>query len=60
MLFNEKDLCVYRGRLDESRPNSGIPVTGKDMRAAIDIMMQGKEIPSPHFPSMGCNIKWKK
>lgn len=60
MLFDENELCVYRGRLDESRPNSGVPVTGKDMRAAINMMTQGKEMTLPQYPSMGCNIKWKR
>jgi len=59
-LFDSNDICVYRGRLDESRPGSGLPVTGKDMRAAIDTMLAGKEINEVQFPSMGCNIKWKK
>lgn len=60
MMFNEKDSCVYRGRLDASRPGSGVPVTGEDMRNAFDSMLNGEEIAEPHYPSMGCNIKWKQ
>ncbi len=59
-LFDENDRCVYRGRLDESRPGNERPLDGKDMRAAFDAILGGQNIPSPHFPSMGCNIKWKK
>ena len=49
---------MYRGRLDESSPNSGIEPTGKDLRDAIDNLIGGKEINSNQLPSMGCNIKW--
>lgn len=58
-LFDANDICVYRGRLDESRPGKDIPVTGKDMRIALDAVLEGKEIPERQYPSMGCNIKWK-
>lgn len=58
-LFDANDICVYRGRLDESRPGKEIPITGKDMRDAIDAVLQGKEISEKQYPSMGCNIKWK-
>jgi len=57
-LFDEALKSVYHGRLDESRPNSNIPVTGKDVRHAIDAMLEGKTIEKT-LPSMGCNIKWK-
>jgi peroxiredoxin len=58
----DKDLkCVYRGELDGSRPGNEVPVTGKSMRAALDNLVEGKEIdPENQRPSMGCNIKWKK
>ena len=57
----DKDLkLVYRGQLDDSRPSNGIPVTGKDMRAALDFLLAGKNIPAEQKPSIGCNIKWKK
>ena len=56
----DKDLkLVYRGQLDDSRPENGIPVTGKDIRNALDNILENKPI-SPHQkPSIGCNIKWK-
>jgi hypothetical protein len=45
--------------LDDSRPDNGIPITGKDLRAALDAVLAGKPV-SPHQkPSIGCNIKWK-
>jgi len=49
----------YRGQLDDSRPGNGAPVTGKDLRIAIDAVLSGEEAPLPQFPSIGCNIKWK-
>lgn len=58
-LFNSEDICVYRGRLDESRPGNDQSLDGRDMRAAIDAVLNGESIPEPQFPSMGCNIKWK-
>ena len=51
--------CVYRGRLDESRPGNDVPVTGRDLRAALDAVLAGHEVPAEQYPSMGCNIKWK-
>lgn len=57
----DKDLkLVYRGQLDDSRPSNGLPVTGKDMRAALDLLLSGKTVPAEQKPSIGCNIKWKK
>lgn len=58
-LFNKERKLVYRGRLDESRPDSGIPATGKDLRTAIDAVLDDSEVPSNQKPSMGCSIKWK-
>jgi thiol-disulfide isomerase/thioredoxin len=58
-LFDANDICVYRGRLDESRPGNDAALTGEDMRAAIDTVIAGKEIEGVQYPSMGCNIKWK-
>jgi len=56
----DKDLkCVYRGQLDGSRPGSGVAVTGKDLRNALDNILTGKEGDSNQIPSIGCNIKWK-
>ena len=58
-LFDGERRLVYRGRLDGSRPGNDIPVTGGDLRAALDRLLAG-ESPSPNqVPSMGCNIKWK-
>ena len=57
-LFGHSQQLVYRGRLDESSPNSGIEPTGEDLRDAIDNLISGKEINSNQLPSMGCNIKW--
>jgi len=51
--------CVYRGQLDDSRPGNNIPVTGKDLRAALDALLAGNPIDSEQKPSLGCNIKWK-
>jgi len=57
-LFDHSQQLVYRGRLDESSPNSGTEPTGEDLRDAIDNLISGKEINSNQLPSMGCNIKW--
>ena len=59
-LFNQKGLLVYRGQFDESRPGNQIPVTGKDLKLAMEKVIKSEE-PSPdQKPSIGCNIKWKK
>lgn len=58
-LFDGQRRLVYRGQLDASRPGNDIPVTGKDLRAALDALLSGREIPSEQHPSIGCNIKWK-
>lgn len=56
----DKDLkCAYRGQLDNSRPGNGLPVTGADLRAALDEILEGKEVSAPQIPSLGCGIKWK-
>lgn len=57
-LFDENLELVYVGQLDDSRPNNGIPVTGKDIRAAMDALIEGKSISQDQKPSVGCNIKW--
>ncbi len=59
-LFDEAHRLVYRGQLDDSRPGSSVPVTGKDLRAAMDAVLGSKEISSTQKPSLGCNIKWRK
>jgi peroxiredoxin len=58
-LFNKDRKLVYRGQLDDSRPSNGIPLTGKDLRAALDAVLAGKAVTGQQRPSMGCNIKWK-
>jgi peroxiredoxin len=50
---------VYRGQLDASRPGNGLPVTGADLRAAVDAVLAGRPVPEDQRPSLGCNIKWK-
>ena len=50
---------VYRGQMDSSRPGSGVPVTGEDLRAALDAVLAGKPVSAEQKPSIGCNIKWK-
>ena len=59
-LYDEKKKLVYRGQLDDSRPGNGKPLTGKDLRSAMDAVLAGKPVPEPQKPSIGCNIKWKK
>ena len=58
-LFNDGFRLVYRGQFDSSRPGNGVPVTGNDLRAAIDLVLAGKPVPTDQRPSIGCNIKWK-
>lgn len=58
-LFDANFKLVYRGQYDDSHPGSGVPVTGKDLRAAIDAVLAGKPVPTDQKPSIGCNIKWK-
>ena len=56
----DKDLkLVYRGQLDDSRPGNEIPVTGKDIRHALDCLINDQPLPELQRPSIGCNIKWK-
>ena len=57
-LFDADHRLAYRGQLDDSRPGSDIPVTGADLRAAIDAVLAGKELSAEQLPSIGCNIKW--
>ena len=58
-LFDRGRRLVYRGQFDASRPGNGIPVTGKDLRAALDAVLAGKPTSELQAPSIGCNIKWK-
>ncbi len=59
-LFDRARKLVYRGQMDSSRPGNEIPVTGEDLRAALDATLAGQPVTGPQKPSMGCNIKWKK
>jgi peroxiredoxin len=58
-LFDAEKTLVYRGQMDSSRPKNELPVTGKDLRTALDAMLSGKTIDTLQKPSLGCNIKWK-
>ncbi|MEH2240660.1 thioredoxin family protein [Nostoc sp.] len=58
-VFDDQRQLVYRGQLDDSRPSNGKPVTGADLRAAIEAVLAGKPVASEQKPSVGCNIKWK-
>jgi thiol-disulfide isomerase/thioredoxin len=58
-LFDRGRLLVYRGQFDDSRPGNGLPVTGRDLRAALDAVLAGQAVPANQKPSIGCNIKWR-
>ena len=58
-LFNNDLKLVYRGQLDDSRPGNGIPLTGNDLKHALDCLIEKRENTLPQKPSIGCNIKWK-
>ncbi len=58
-VYNRDLRCVYRGQFDDSRPGNGKPVTGKDLRVALDAILADREVPKDQIPSIGCNIKWK-
>jgi peroxiredoxin len=58
-VFDRNRKLIYRGQMDASRPGNGIPVTGEDLRSALDAALAGKSAPTDQRPSMGCNIKWK-
>ena len=58
-LFDRERRLAYRGQLDDSRPDSGKPVTGRDLRAALDAVLADQPIDPDQKPSIGCNIKWK-
>lgn len=59
-VFDKDRRLVYRGQLDDSRPGNGKPVTGRDLRAALDAVLDGQPVDPTQRPSVGCNIKWKK
>ena len=58
-LFDAERKLAYRGQLDGSRPGNDVPVDGADLRAALDAVLAGRDVPEPQQPSVGCNIKWK-
>jgi peroxiredoxin len=58
-LFDREQQLVYRGQMDGSRPGNGVPVTGEDLRRALDAVLEGQAVPAEQRPSLGCNIKWK-
>jgi peroxiredoxin len=58
-VFDSSRKLVYRGQMDDSRPGNGKPVTGHDLRAALDAVLEGRHMPALQLPSIGCNIKWK-
>ncbi len=58
-LFDAGKSLVYRGQLDASRPSNDIPVTGNDLRAALDAVLSGNPVAADQVPSIGCNIKWR-
>lgn len=59
-VFDRAHRLVYRGQLDDSRPKNSLPVTGADLRAALEAVVAGRPVTADQRPSIGCNIKWKK
>lgn len=59
-LFDGERQLVYRGQFDDSRPGNELPVTGADLRRAVDAVLAGNPVPEPQKPSIGCNIKWRE
>jgi thiol-disulfide isomerase/thioredoxin len=57
-LFDRDLRLAYRGQLDDSRPGNDIPVSGRDLRAAVDALVSGQPVPEAQRPSLGCNVKW--
>ncbi len=58
-VYDQDRKLVYRGQLDDSRPSNDVPVTGADLRAALDAVLEGRPVTEDQTPSIGCNIKWK-
>jgi peroxiredoxin len=58
-VYDQDRKLVYRGQLDDSRPSTDVPVTGADLRAALDAVLEGRPVTGDQKPSIGCNIKWK-
>lgn len=59
-LFDAERRLRYRGQFDDSRPGNRIPVTGRDLRAAVDALLSGRPVSAEQKPSVGCNVKWKR
>jgi peroxiredoxin len=59
-VFDRNRSLAYRGQMDGSRPGNPVPVTGADLRAALDAVLSGRPVPADQKPSLGCNIKWKR
>jgi hypothetical protein len=58
-VFGPDRTLVYRGQMDGSRPGNGVPVTGEDLRAALDAVLEDRPVPGDQLPSVGCSIKWR-
>lgn len=58
-LYDAQRRLAYRGQFDDSRPRSGVEVTGESLREAVDAVLKGEPVPEPHYPSIGCSIKWR-
>lgn len=58
-VFDQDHRLAYRGQMDDSRPGNGVPVTGQDLRTALDAALAKRPVPRNQKPSLGCNIKWK-
>jgi peroxiredoxin len=59
-VFDGQQRLAYRGQMDSSRPDSGIPVTGEDLRGALDAVLEGRPVTQQQRASLGCNIKWRE
>jgi peroxiredoxin len=58
-VFDRENQLAYRGQMDGSRPGNDVPVSGEDLRRALDAVLEGRAVPEEQRPSLGCNIKWK-
>ncbi|WP_121437939.1 thioredoxin family protein [Actinomadura pelletieri] len=58
-LYDGRRRLAYRGQFDGARPKNDVPSDGASLRAALDLVLAGREVPEPHTPSLGCSIKWK-
>lgn len=58
-LYDKDMKLAYRGQMDNARPSNMEPNDGADLRNALDLVLKGEDVPEPHIPSLGCNIKWK-